>query len=488
VFRQLLTESAVLAALGGAAGLAAAWAMTRVLQSLAPAGALPADATGLDPRATATALAAACLTALAFGMLPAWSASSIAPGAGLRDGERTTGTAGTERIRGLLVAGEVALAIVLLCGAVLLVRSVQRLERADPGVVTAGVVAAPITLPAARYAEDADVRRFYRELVDRLERIPGIESASAVSRLPAGGPGFGLGRVFLVDGAPEPPAGPDYPAMWNVVTPRYFATVRQALVKGRGFTDDDTAESRPVVVIGEAMARRMFPGADPIGRRIRSWRDENLLREVVGVVGDVRYFGAGDELRPMVYVPHAQNPWSVMLVAARVGGDPRAFAAALRREVAAVDPELAIGEAGTLEGHRTASMAGPRFTTAILAAFAGTALVLTLAGIYGLMAYVVAQRRRELGVRVALGARPVDLRLAVLGRAAAVTMAGTIGGLACAVLSSRLVESFVFEASSRDLVAFGWVAALLLAAALSASLVPAERAARVDAVSALRGE
>src|SRR5439155_547352 len=206
------------------------------------------------------------------------------------------------------------------------------------GVDVDHVIAARLSLPGRRYPQSADCVRFYQTLTQALATVPGVRAAAATSYLPAGGGGFGLGRVFLIEGGPEPPSGPDHPASWNVITPEYFRTLGIPLIRGRAFDDHDTATSTPVIVINDTLARRMFPGGDAIGHRIRSWRDEHVLREIVGIVPDVRYSGLADQDRGLVYVPHQQDSWSVMVVAVRAAGNPAALAGALRETVNRIDP------------------------------------------------------------------------------------------------------------------------------------------------------
>jgi putative ABC transport system permease protein len=379
-----------------------------------------------------------------------------------------------------------ALAIVLLVGAGLMLRSFSHLMRRDPGVDVEKILAGRIVAPSARYPEPAARAQFYDRLIDALASAPGVEAAAATSYLPAGGRGFGLGRVFLVEGQPEPPASSDHPAQWNVVTPDYFRTLGIPIVRGRAFTRRDTADSRPVMIINQTMAARVFGQADPIGRRLRSWRDENLLREIVGVVADVRYEGLADEDQSLVYVPHHQNSWPSMTVALRTHGHPAALADILRREVSRLDRDVAVARISTLSSLAANSIAPQRFGALLLAMFAAAAALLAGIGVYGVMSYAVAQRRHELGVRLALGAQPRDLFALVLGRGLVLTAFGSALGLAGARALGPAIGGLLFGVGPTDPVTLVLVPVGLAAVALLACWLPGRRAARIDPLEALR--
>lgn len=486
--RQLLIESLLLAAAGGALGVAVGAPLMSALRRLAPEGVPFVAAVTLNIPALAAAAALTLGSVVLFGIFPAVAGSRQSPAA-MREGSAGTGAGtATVRLRDALVVAEMAMAVVLMVCAGLLIRSFTKLVNRDPGVAVDRVLAARVSLPEARYPKDDDATRFFERLTRELAAQPGIASASATSYLPAGGGGFGLGRVFLKEGQPEPPATTDYEANWNVVTPDYFRTLGIPLARGRTFTDRDTASSPPVIVVNETFARRMFPAGDAIGHRIRSWRDENLLREIVGVVADVRYYGLGDADRGLVYVPHRQNAWGVMVVAARTTGNPADFARAMREAVARIDPNLAVGRLGTLAEFARASVARERFSAALLGAFAALSILLASVGIYGVMAYVVARRSRELGLRAALGASPRALFAQVAGRGLVLTAIGGTIGLAGALAAGRLLSGLLFDTAAADPLTIGAVAVLLPAITLAACAVPARRAARVDPVATLRAE
>jgi putative ABC transport system permease protein len=319
-----------------------------------------------------------------------------------------------------------------------------------------------------------------------VRALPGVRTASVTSRLPAGGPGFGLGRVFLAEGQPEPPASSDVPAQWTVVGPDYFAALGTHLVKGRPFSRQDTYQTTPVIIVGERFAAQMFPGQDPIGRRVRSWRDENVLREIVGVVADVKYMGLADRPRNAVYVPHAQDAWGTMMLAVKSEGDPLLLVNAVRAEVTALDPMLALGDVGALADFSRDSVAGNRFTARLLGAFAALALVLAAVGVYGVMAYAVSRRAQEIGVRVALGATRRDVALLVVGRGMLLAGIGLLTGSIAAGLSARALQAALPEIAPLDPISFVSAAGILLLVSFAACLVPAVRAARFDPATVLR--
>jgi predicted permease len=486
LMRQLMTESLMLAVVGSAAGLVLARWLLQWLKTAAPAELPMADRMSLDGIALGIAAGLTVGTALLFGLLPAVAASSFQPADALREGGRTAGAGRrTGRLRDALVVAQIALAIVLLTGAGLLLRSFDRLLRVDPGVDVERILAGRIALPGGRYTPPQRVQ-FYERLIDALTAAPGVEAAAVTSFLPAGGAGFGLGRVFLLEGQPEPPASTDHGASWNVVTPEYFRAVGIPLRSGRTFTRTDAADSRPVMIINQTMARRVFGEADPIGRKMRSWRDENLLREIVGVVADVRYNGLADDERSLVYVPHRQNEWGSMTVAVRAAANPTGLTEILRREVARLDPDVAVARIAPLSAMAAQSIATQRFAALLLALFAAAATLLAGIGVYGVMSYVVAQRTHELGVRLALGARPPELFALVVGRGLLLAAIGAAIGLAGGVALGPLLRGLLFGVSATDPVTLVGVSLVLAAVAVLACAIPGRRASRIEPLEALR--
>jgi putative ABC transport system permease protein len=484
--RVLLAESLVLAIGGGVIGLVLGYWLSRALVLIAPENTPLLEAPHLNFTMIGITTAAVIATTLIFGVLPAFQGATVSPGDAMKEGARSGVSRGAGRLRDLLVVVEMALAIMLLVGAALAIRSLTALWSADLGLDPHRVLTARIGLPEARYPNDADVVRFFEDLPARLASIPGVRAASVSSRMPVGAPGFGLGRVFLREGQPEPPASHEYPAQWTVVGPRYFEAVGMRVLRGRDFTPTDDDKAVPVIVISERMAEQMFPGQDPLGKRIQSWRDERQLREIVGVVNDVKYFGLDDRPRHAVYVPHKQVQWGVMMVAVGTDGDPLALAGTLRAEVTAMDRMLAIGDVGALSFFAERSVAGNRFTARLLLAFAAMALALGAIGVYGVMAYAVSRRSHELGLRMALGATRRQVAWLVAARGMVLAGIGLVVGAAAAGVLARTMQAAIPQVAPFDPVSFGAASVALMLAALTACIVPALRATRVDPAEVLR--
>ena len=485
ITRQLLTESAVLATIGGVLGVVIATLGVRVLVAAAPAQLPRVAEAGVSPGVLLFATLSTFASVIFFGLMPAFFAGR-GNGALRDDDGRSSGSRRSRRVRQALVTAEVSLSLLLLVGAGLFLRSFAEVRSTDPGIDTARLLTFDIGLQGERYADGDTLRMTYDALLERLQRIPGVSHAGIVSSLPLGGGGFYLGRVFLQDGAPEPPAGPETEAQWVVISPDYFATASIPLLRGRRFDTRDRADGVPVAIVSREFARSMFGDQDPLGKRVRSWRDENLYREIVGVVDDVRFFGADDEIRPIFYVPYAQSSWSSMPVVLHTPGDPAALIAPVRAAVHEVDPTLAIGSVRTGEELLSTALAQRRFAATLLGGFAVLALLLAVTGVYGVLAYNVAQRRREIGIRMALGAVPAGVARMVVGEAMQLLLLGLALGLAGAVALSRLLGSLLFNIAPTDPLTYGGAAMLLLLVALVAALIPARAAARVDPLRTIR--
>jgi predicted permease len=439
-------------------------------------------------------IATAGVTAIAVllaGVVPAVASSRVQPAPALKDGAPATGSSRRVRLlrHGLIVA-EIAGAVLLLISAGLLVRSFWRLQHVDPGVDVDRVLAARLTLPRARYATDDASTAFFQRLVDRLAAAPGVESAAATSFVPVGGGGFGLGRVFLAEGRPEPPAGQDVGAQWNVITPDYFQTMGIPLLQGRPFSRDDRADSTPVVIVSRSFATQMFGDEPAIGRRIRSWRDENVLREIVGVVGEIRYTSLDERtVSRQIYVPHAQNSWGLMNVVLRTSaGAAGGLESVLRHEVRTADAEMAVSNVATLQTIARDSVAQERYLTLLISLLAGTALGLGAIGIYGVVSHAVSARQRELGLRAALGAAPGRLFTLVLAQSFRLTAIGLLLGLAGAYAAARGLQQLLYETDVTDVPAYAVTIALLVVVAGLAALGPARRAGRADPLIALKSQ
>ncbi|MET0396784.1 MAG: ABC transporter permease [Longimicrobiaceae bacterium] len=486
--RQLLVESLLLALLGGAAGVAiAAWG-TELLVGLAPAGVPRLEGVGMDGRALAVGLLVALATGCLFGLVPVLQARRVDPQAGLRaDGGRGASAApGAARARRGLVAVEVALSVVLVVGAGLLVHSLWRLQRVDPGFRTENVLRASFVLPASRYPQSYDVyprwsevTAFQRELLERARALPGVRSAALASHHPLA-PGFT--NSFVIEGR-EDEAADQAEIPLRAVSPEYFATVGVPLLRGRLLSPRDDADAPAVLLVNEAAARRFFPGADPVGKRIAFW---GTSREIVGVVGNERFHGVAADAPPAAYPPLAQTPMGTATLLLRAAGDPAALVPALRAAVRGLDPEVALYEMETLDRTLSRSISQPRFTTALLGTFAALALLLAVIGVYGVLSYAVAQRTREIGIRVALGARRGEIVRLVVGQGMAPVLAGLALGLAAAFAGARVLSGILFEVAPTDPLAFTAVVPVLGAASLLAAWLPARRAASVDPMTALR--
>jgi predicted permease len=488
--RQLAVEGLVVATAGAGAAVALGAWMIQGLRAMAPPETPFLAGVGLDGRVLAGTAAMAAIALFVSGLLPALTSTRIQPAPAVRDGSPAAGTSRRVRIlRHGLVVAEVAGAVVLLVGAALLLRSFWRLNQVDPGVDVDRVLTARIALPQGpRYNSGETYVQFFQTLTDRLTAVPGVELAAATSYVPIGGGGIGLGRVFLAEGRPEPPGGPDVGAQWNVVTPEYFRAIGIPLLSGRTFTREDTSTSTPVVIVSRGFAAQMFGADNPLGRRVRSWRDENVLREIVGVVDDVRYFELGERrVSRQVYVPHAQNTWGLMNVVVRSNGaPPRGLESALRREAAALDPDVALSNVASLDEVASRSAAGQRYSALLITLLALTALGLGGIGIYGVVSHAVTMRTQELGLRAALGASPGHLSRLVFGQSLWLTGVGLALGLAGALATGRALDRLLYETEPRDPAAYSVTIVVIAAAALLACVGPARRAARVDPLAALR--
>jgi putative ABC transport system permease protein len=487
--RQLLVESSVLAVLGGAVGvLAAGWA----IGALAALGSeeLPRAADiALDGRVLAFALAVSLGTGLAFGAAPALDASGAEPSAALAEDGRGAGGRRRTRTRRAIVVAEVALSLVLLAGAGLLLRTVWNLNRVDPGFDSRGVLTFEITLPESRYAEIPPQVRFFDELTGRLERLPGVVAAGAVGDLPIAEDNYVPHNTEIEGWTFAPGQEPEIPH--RPVTPGYLDAMGIAVVRGRGLRPSDRADAPPVAVVNEAMARRFWPGQDPVGRRVRWARplEDRPWLTVVGVVGDVRSNALREVEEPALYTPHAQSrfPWRrIMSVAVRAAGDPAALVPAIRREVRAIDPAVPVVDAETMDRVLHDSVGRVRTEGALLAGFAAVALALAALGIYGVLAQLVSDRRREIGIRVAVGANRSDILRLVVGQGLRLAGTGVVLGVAGALGATRVLRAVLYGVEPGDPLTLAAIGAGALGTAVLASWLPARRAAAVAPAEALR--
>jgi len=496
IVSQLLAESTLLAVAGGAAGiLLAAWGVPALVA--ASAGRVPRSAEiAIDGGVLLFTLVVSVATGIVSGLAPALASARPNLSDALRERGSTAG-GGRHRLRAGLVIGEVALAFVLLAGAGLLLRSLGRLVHADPGFDARRVFTARLDLPGLRYPDATRAAAAYAAVVDELGHAPGIVSAGALMPLPLSGFEDMIGFALPDAGAAAPPpdsAGRPFPweAAFAAVEPGSFRTLGVPLPSGREFRRSDDLRGVPVAIVNETLARKFFPGGDAVGRRIRptvsAGSEPPPIREIVGVAGDMKLDGLREESRPMVYVPEAQAGFSSMWLVVKTAGNDAAALASIRRLVDRIDPELPVYAPQPLAQYVTESYSAERFTSLLVTIFAAVALALTAIGLFGVVSYTVAQRTHEIGVRMAIGARPGEVFRMVVGSGMRLVLAGAAAGLAGAILLGRFFESFLFGVGRSDPATLASVSALLAAIAFVACAIPARRAVRVDPVTALREE
>jgi predicted permease len=479
--RQLLAESTVLGLLGGAAGLALAWLGTRALVAAQPADIPRLDDIGIDATVVFVTLSIALLTSLVFGAAPAVQATRGALSQALREGGRGVQGAGGQRIRSALIVAEMALAVILLVGAGLLIRSFVELTRVDPGFRAEGAVSFRVAMDPARYAGGQQIREFVATLLADVEATAGVTSAAGTSVLPLSGRGSLIN--FGVEGAPPPPDDVNAEIGYYGVTPGYFPTIGARIVRGRDLTVRDHADAPLVALVNEAGARFWFPGEDPVGRRVIIG---SSVREIVGVVSDVLHADPRTAAMPQLFAPYAQRTTRSLQIVARTEGDPLALATTLRARVRSLDPSMPVGEFIPLQKVLADSVGRPRFYTSLLALFAGIALALASIGIFGVMSYAVTQRAREISIRMALGARRGVVIRMIVARSMALAGLGLAVGVAGAAALGGVLRSQLYNVPLLDPLTLTAAAAVLAGSALAASYLPARRAAAMDPGMALR--
>ena len=490
IIRQLLTESLLLAALGGAVGLAFSILLTKLLIAIGPADVPRLDQVGLDARVLGFTVGVVVLVGLLFGLAPALQVSKADLNDVLKEGGRGSSEGhGRNRVRALLVVSEIALSVLLLIGAGLLIKSFVLLRDVNPGFDAENVLTMRIALTNPRYHRDHQLQpTFFRELTSRVSALPGVEAAGATLTLPLNGSNFWVGRAFVPEGRPlatEEALQTEY----FVVTPDYFKTMRIPVKTGRSFTDRDTAETPQVTVVNESFARRVFAGEDPVGKKITVWPDETFPREIIGVVGDVKSSKLDAETGYQVYVVYRQDAgWGSLSLAVRTKGDPEALTAPVRDAILSIDKNQPAYDIKTMDDVFSASVANTRLVMLLFGVFSMFALLLASIGIYGVIAYSITQRTHEIGIRLALGAQTRNVRRMIVTQGMILALIGAGLGLAGAFAATRVLRSLLYGVSATDPLIFIGVSLLLTVVALLACYIPARRATKVDPMIALRYE
>jgi len=489
IIRQLLTESLVLAMAGGVLGLLLAIWCVRALRGVVPDMFPMLQHMSVDLPVLGFTLGLSMLTGLLFGLVPAWKSSHTDLNTTLKEaGGRSESPSGSSRIRGFLLASEVALAVLLAVSAGLLLRSFVRVIGVDPGVRVSRVLTMTLSLPDAKYDTPVKRANFYKDLTERLPSLPGVRSAGAVLFLPLRVSilSFRIGvNSFEIEGHPPVSHGQEPMADYRMATPGYFNTIGIALQQGRLFDQHDDLDAKRVALINETMFRKYFPHENPLGRHITSG---GTPMEIVGVVADARLYGLDAPIEPAIYVPHMQHPGESMGLVVHTDGDPAAIASAVRREILKLDPEQPISNVRTMDKVLSDSLMLRRVSMLMLTVFASLALTLAAVGTYGLTAYSVSRRTHEIGLRVALGASHAQILRLVVGRGLVTSLIGAAIGLAAAFQLTQALSGILYGVSATDPLVFSGVPLLLVAVSAVASYVPARKATRIDPLVALRYE
>ncbi|HEY2103031.1 MAG TPA: ABC transporter permease [Chthoniobacterales bacterium] len=489
VVRQLLVESVLLSTIGAVLGLIlAAWG-TDVLVTLIPQSIPRIAEIRLDSAVLAFTFAVSVATGVLFGLAPALQASRQDLRSSLNESGRSIVSASRHRLRGALVSGEVALALVLLTGAGLLLQSFQRLANVNPGMQVDRLLTGFVALPDSTYPKSENIRQFFDQLLPRLRALPDVRSASTILPLPLSG--SDMTTSFDMEERPKP-EGQQANAAVRVVSTEYFETQGLPLIRGRVFDETDRTDSKPVVIINQSFADKFFPGENSIGKRIRPGmssgpEEKGPMREIIGIVGNVKFRSLRQEATPEMYVPLSQLPMPYASILVRTNTSaPSLLTSAMRAELARVDATVPLRSVRLYDDYISRALARPRFNALLLSIFAGVALLLTAIGIYGVMAYSVAQRRQEIGIRMALGAQRLDVMRLIVGGGMRLTAVGVILGILAALALTRLLETLLYGIRPFDLPTLGGVAILLALIALLACWLPASRATRKNPIAALR--
>jgi putative ABC transport system permease protein len=483
LIQQFFTESLVLTCAGCAAGLMLAWASLQTFMSILPSNVPRMDSVAIDGRVLAFTLLISLLTGMTFGLAPAWQGAQVDLNATLKAASRSScGGIGRTRTRNALVVTQVALSLVLLVGAGLLLKSFVALRGVDPGFDPRNVISLRVNLSRESYGTSEKQSAYYERLLTEVKSIPGVESAAVVYPVPFAS--FISNQSFRVPGRPIDPAE-QLSAQYNIVSPDYFRALRIPITQGRAFSERDRIGSPPVAIVNETLAQRMWPGENPLGKRLGLGRDES---EVVGVFADIKQRQLDSEPRLQICVPVLQQPARFMFLAARGSSDATMLLPAIRQRSAALDAELPLSDIALLEERVAGSIRKQRFAMLLLAIFAGTALALAVVGLYGVMSYLVAQRTREFGIRMALGAKLRDMLKLIVGHGMKLVLAGLVLGVAGSLALTKVLGGMLFNVRATDPVTFVAVCTLLAAVGATACYLPARRAAKVDPLVALRAE
>ena len=489
--RQLLTESTTLGLMGGAAGLLLAYLGQQLLVTLSASSFPRVAGAQMDARVLGFTILIALATGILFGLAPGLRAFHRVPYAALKEGSHGgTGTGGSQRLRSTLVVAEVALSVMLLAGAGLLIRSFLRLQEVNGGFRPDGVLTMSIALPEQKYSKPEQTRLFYKDLLDRVRALPGVDAAGAVYGLPLTSNG-GSGTA-TVDSQAVPQKDTTPEVEWKPATPGYLEAMGISLIRGRYFDEHDNETSQPVAIVDETLANKYWPNQDPLGKRIHRGgrQSKDPWRSIVGVVRHVRYHTLESPSRTEFYWPYAQTQFAMqsMNLAIHTSVDPLSLSAAVQKQVLAIDPDQPVYHIRTMQEIMWNSMERRRLSMFLLAIFAGMALLLAAVGLYGVMSYSVAQRSREMGIRMALGAQIGNILRLVLGQGLTLSLVGVVAGLAGSLIFVRFMSSLLFNINAIDPATFALVSLLLIGVGLLACFVPAYRAARIDPVNALRQE
>jgi putative ABC transport system permease protein len=486
VVRLLLIETLILSLAGGCLGLLIAFWGTDALLALTPDNIPRLNEVGIDARVFGFTFAVSIVTGMLFGLIPALQASKPDPNEALKEGSRgLLGSGAGKRTRSALVTVEVALALVLLIGAGLMIKSFLRLQQMNLGFNPENVLTVDVTLSESAYAEEHQQVAFFQGALERIKSLPGVKSAAATTGLPLT---LSLnGSDFRIEGRPEPEAGQEMVINTRSVTPGYFQTLNIPVSKGREFSERDKSDAPKAAIINHDLARIYFANEDPLGKRI-SFDDRQTWISIVGVVGDVKQLGLDSSAQPEVYFPNLQAPSPSMSLVVRTASDPLSVAAAVKNQLQTIDKDLPIADAQTMQQLLAESVSGRRFNMLLLSVFAVVALLLAIVGIYGVMSYAVTQRTQEIGIRMALGAKAVDVLTLVVKNGMSLALIGVAIGLAGSFALTRLLATLLFQVTPTDAVTFTGVSICLIVAALLACYIPARRATKVDPLVALRSE